>query len=243
MIMLDILKEILAENQIEINENQLKRIDAYYELLMEKNRVMDLTNITEPREVALRHMADSLFLVKCADLKGKKLIDIGTGAGFPGMPLLMYDETLDITMVDSTGKRIDFINDSMGKIGDCNKAIAITARAEDLGIDKKHREKYDFVTSRAVAPMNILAELTLPLLKVGGRFLAMKSANEEGEKELNDALFAIKTLGGKVVKTIDYQLASDCPKRRIVIVEKVKPTADAYPRKYAKIKAKPLGSK
>ena len=243
MIMLDILKEILAENQIEINENQLKRIDAYYELLMEKNRVMDLTNITEPREVALRHMADSLFLVKCADLKGKKLIDIGTGAGFPGMPLLMYDETMDITMVDSTGKRIDFINDSMGKIGDCNKAIAITARAEDLGIDKKHREKYDFVTSRAVAPMNILAELTLPLLKVGGRFLAMKSANEEGEKELNDALFAIKTLGGKVVKTIDYQLASDCPKRRIVIVEKVKPTADAYPRKYAKIKAKPLGSK
>ena len=241
--MLDTLKAILAENDIEINENQIKRIDAFYELLMEKNRVMDLTNITEPREVALRHMADSLFLLKCADFKGKKVADIGTGAGFPGMPLLMYDENLEITMVDSTGKRIDFINDTMGKIGNCNKAQAITARAEDLGIDKKHREKYDLVTSRAVAPMNILAELTLPLLKVGGKFLAMKSANEEGEKELSDALFAIKTLGGKVTDTIDYQLASDCPKRRIVIIEKVKNTADQYPRKYAKIKSKPLGSK
>lgn len=241
--MLETLKQILAENEIEINEKQLERIDAFYELLMEKNRVMDLTNITEPREVALRHMADSLFLTKCADFKGKKLIDIGTGAGFPGMPLLMADENLDITMVDSTGKRIDFINETMGKIGSCNKAIAITARAEDLGVDKKHREKYDFVTSRAVAPMNILAELTLPLLKVGGKFLAMKSANEEGEKELSDALFAIKTLGGKVAKTIDYQLASDCPKRRIVIIEKVKATADQYPRKYAKIKSKPLGAK
>ena len=241
--MLDTLKAILAENDIEINENQIKRIDAFYELLMEKNRVMDLTNITEPREVALRHMADSLFLLKCADFGGKKVADIGTGAGFPGMPLLMYDEKLDITMVDSTGKRIDFINDTMGKIGHCGKAQAITARAEDLGIDKKHREKYDLVTSRAVAPMNILAELTLPLLKVGGKFLAMKSANEEGEKELNDALFAIKTLGGKVVDSIDYQLAADCPKRRIVIIEKVKNTADQYPRKYAKIKSKPLGSK
>lgn len=241
--MLETLKQILAENEIEINEKQLERIDAFYELLMEKNRVMDLTNITEPREVALRHMADSLFLTKCADFKGKKLIDIGTGAGFPGMPLLMADENLDITMVDSTGKRIDFINETMGKIGSCDKAQAITARAEDLGVDKKHREKYDFVTSRAVAPMNILAELTLPLLKVGGKFLAMKSANEEGEKELSDALFAIKTLGGKVAKTIDYQLASDCPKRRIVIIEKVKNTADQYPRKYAKIKSKPLGAK
>ena len=241
--MLETLKVILAENEIEINEKQLERIDAFYELLMEKNRVMDLTNITEPREVALRHMADSLFLTKCADFKGKKLIDIGTGAGFPGMPLLMADENLDITMVDSTGKRIDFINETMGKIGSCDKAQAITARAEDLGVDKKHREKYDFVTSRAVAPMNILAELTLPLLKVGGKFLAMKSANEEGEKELEDALFAIKTLGGKVAQTIDYQLASDCPKRRIVIIEKVKATADQYPRKYAKIKSKPLGAK
>ena len=241
--MLETLKVILAENEIEINEKQLERIDAFYELLMEKNRVMDLTNITEPREVALRHMADSLFLTKCADFKGKKVADIGTGAGFPGMPLLMYDENLDITMVDSTGKRIDFINETMGKIGSCDKAQAITARAEDLGVDKKHREKYDFVTSRAVAPMNILAELTLPLLKVGGKFLAMKSANEEGEKELEDALFAIKTLGGKVAKTIDYQLASDCPKRRIVIIEKVKATADQYPRKYAKIKSKPLGAK
>ena len=241
--MLETLKVILAENEIEINEKQLERIDAFYELLMEKNRVMDLTNITEPREVALRHMADSLFLTKCADFKGKKVADIGTGAGFPGMPLLMADENLDITMVDSTGKRIDFINETMGKIGSCDKAQAITARAEDLGVDKKHREKYDFVTSRAVAPMNILAELTLPLLKVGGKFLAMKSANEEGEKELEDALFAIKTLGGKVAQTIDYQLASDCPKRRIVIIEKVKPTADQYPRKDAKIKSKPLGSK
>lgn len=243
MIMMEILKEILVENEINLDEKQAERIDAFYELLMEKNRVMDLTNITEPREVALRHMADSLFLLKCADFSGKKVADIGTGAGFPGMPLLMYDGGLEITMVDSTGKRIDFINETMGKIGGCDKAQAITARAEDLGVDKKHREKYDLVTSRAVAPMNILAELTLPLLKVGGKFLAMKSANEEGEKELNDALFAIKTLGGKVVKSIDYQLASDCPKRRIVIIEKVKNTADQYPRKYAKIKSKPLGTK
>ena len=201
---------------------------------------MNLTNIPEPREVAIRHMADSLFLLQCAEFNGKKVLDIGTGAGFPGVPLLLAADDLEITMLDSTQKRIDFINESIEKIGDFPKATAIAGRAEEVALLKNHREKYDIVVSRAVAPMNILCELALPFLKKGGVFLAMKSANDEGKTEVNAALGAIKVLGGKVNGEIDYSLSFDSPKRRIVTVEKIKETPSQYPRKYPKIKAKPL---
>lgn len=180
--MIDTLKAVLSRQDIDIDENQLKRMDIFYDLLMEKNRVMDLTNITEPREVALRHMADSLFLMKCAGFKGKRVIDIGTGAGFPAMPLLMYDTELDITMMDSMSKRIDFLNETMEKMGGFKNAKAVVMRAEDAAVKDEYREKYDIVVSRAVAPLNILSELCVPFLKPGGVFLAMKSDNEAGEK-------------------------------------------------------------
>lgn len=238
--MIDTLKAVLSRQDIDIDENQLKRMDIFYDLLMEKNRVMDLTNITEPREVALRHMADSLFLMKCAGFKGKRVIDIGTGAGFPAMPLLMYDTELDITMMDSMSKRIDFLNETMEKMGGFKNAKAVVMRAEDAAVKDEYREKYDIVVSRAVAPLNILSELCVPFLKPGGVFLAMKSDNEAGEKEIGEALGAIKTVGGRLTEQIDYQIASDCPKRKIVVIEKTESTPIKYPRSYAKIKAKPL---
>lgn len=238
--MIEELKKALGGIGLEITQPQLDRIEKFNDILMEKNKVMDLTNITQPREVALRHMADSLFLLKCSDFKGKRIIDIGTGAGFPGVPLLMYDDALDITMVDSTQKRIDFINQTLSDIGEHKNALAIGARAEDLGCDKKHRERYDTAVSRAVAPLNILCELCLPLVKENGVFLAMKSANEQCDEELSNALNAIRLLGGTVREQIDYQFAQDCPKRRIIVIEKTGKTPVMYPRKYAKIKAKPL---
>lgn len=241
--MLGTLRTVLGQQNIDINEEQSARIDRFYDLLMEKNRVMDLTNITEPREVALRHMADSLFLLKCADFEGKKVIDIGTGAGFPGMPLLMYDPDMDITMLDSTAKRIDFINETMDKMGGFENARAVAMRAEDGAAKAEYREQYDIVVSRAVAPLDILAELCIPFLKPGGVFLAMKSDNEAGEREIADALFAIKEVGGALDGQTDYQLAADCPKRKVVIIKKVRNTPEKYPRAYAKIKAKPLRSK
>ena len=155
MDMKETLISILNEQEININNEKLNKIDMFYDLLMEKNLVMDLTNITEPREVAIRHMADSLFLLKCAEFTGKKVLDIGTGAGFPGVPLLLAADDLEITMLDSTQKRIDFINESIEKIGNFPKATAIAGRAEEVALLKNHREKYDIVVSRAVAPMKI----------------------------------------------------------------------------------------
>ena len=238
--MLDTLKTILAEQKITLEDPAFSRMEAYYNDLMEKNRVMDLTNIIEPREVALRHFADSLFLTKCTEFKGKRVMDIGTGAGFPAMPLLCALPELKITMVDSTEKRIEFLNETIEKMACFPKAKAVSARAEDLGIDKHHREQYDIAVSRAVARLNILCELCLPLLKTGGVFLAMKSDNTECDEEVKEALSAIKTLGGRIIKTINYQFAADCPPRRILIIEKTAKTPLQYPRKYAKIKAKPL---
>lgn len=238
--MLDTLKTILQQQEVVLDADSLTRCETFYIDLMDKNLVMDLTNIIEPREVALRHFGDSLFLTKCADFAKKKVIDIGTGAGFPAMPLLCAMPDLQVTMVDSTEKRIEFLQEEVGKMATFPKAKAISARAEDLGIDKRHREQYDIAVSRAVARLNILCELCLPLVKAGGVFLAMKSDNDECDVEVAEALGAIKTLGGNIVKTINYQLAPDCPPRRIIVIKKDTKTPLHYPRKYAKIKAKPL---
>lgn len=237
--MTETLKEALTRHEIDIDSKAVERIEEFYELLMEKNRVMDLTNITEPREVALRHMADSLYILKYFNIEGKKVIDIGTGAGFPAMPLLMAVPSLEITMLDSTGKRMDFIREAIEKIGDCPNATVVTARAEELAMEPECREQYDIVLSRAVANMTALSELCLPYVKKGGLFVAMKSDNDEAAAEIKAAEKTIALMGGRILDQVNYQIDTDCPKRRLVVVEKTANTPSAFPRKYAKIKAGP----
>ncbi len=237
--MTETLKEALRRHEIDIDSKAVERIEEFYELLMEKNRVMDLTNITEPREVALRHMADSLYILKYFNIEGKKVIDIGTGAGFPAMPLLMAVPNLEITMLDSTGKRMDFIREAIKKIGDCPNATVVTARAEELAMEPQYREQYDIALSRAVANMTALSELCLPYVKKGGLFVAMKSDNDEAAAEIKAAEKTIALMGGRILDEVNYQIDTDCPKRRLVVVEKTANTPSAFPRKYAKIKAGP----
>lgn len=238
--MINYLKPVLKELGIDADDTFYERISHFERMLMEKNRVMDLTNIIEPRDVALRHMADSLYLLKCHNFSGARVVDIGTGAGFPAMPLLCYYPDLDLTMVDSTGKRMAFIDDCLKEIGAFPNSRTITARAEELGTDKDMRESFDIVTSRAVAPLNILCELCLPLLRENGVFLPLKSANEHCDREIEEAKNAIKILGAELVETHDYILSEDTPPHRVIIIRKLRKTPLQFPRKYAKIKISPL---
>jgi 16S rRNA (guanine527-N7)-methyltransferase len=194
---------------------------------------MNLTAITEEDKVARLHFADCLYLLSCCDLSGKKIIDVGCGGGFPSLPLLCAEPKLDILGLDSTAKRINFVTESAEALGVGGKFVA--ARAEEYAL--KNREKFDIATSRAVASLNVLLELTLPFLKVGGKLLAMKGMNE---LEDEDAKKALQVLGGKIVEIKTYSVGDEFPERRVVIVEKIRKTPDAYPRRYAKISAKPL---
>ena len=218
-----------------IDDQQLERIERFADILLEKNKVMNLTAVREKNEVARRHMADSLFLLKCTDLKGKKILDIGTGPGFPGMPLKLYDPTLDITMLDSTSKRIAFIEESAAQLGVSVKTMA--ARAEEVA--PKMMGKFDIVTSRAVASLDVLTELSMAFVKVGGYFMPMKSCNEASQEELDKAKHAIEFMGGKLIGTKEYSVEEGVM-RQVLIIEKVKHSPKGYPRKYAAISKKPL---
>lgn len=231
-----IVKDCLSGfDNMPIDDIQLERIERFADILLEKNKVMNLTAVREKNEVARRHMADSLFLLKCADLKGKKILDIGTGPGFPGMPLKLYDPELDITMLDSTAKRIAFINESAEQLGVTVKTMA--ARAEEVA--PRMMGKFDIVTSRAVAALDVLTELSMAFVKVGGYFMPMKSCNEASQEELEKAKHAIEFMGGKLVGTREYSVEEGVM-RQVLIIEKVRHSPKGYPRKYAAISKKPL---
>ncbi|MCX7614648.1 MAG: 16S rRNA (guanine(527)-N(7))-methyltransferase RsmG [Clostridiales bacterium] len=221
---------------IEVLPDAKERMNAFLDLLLEKNKVMNLTAVTEKGEAISRHLIDSLAVLNAADLKGKKVIDVGCGPGFPGMPLKLYDLTFNITLLDSQNKRIDFLKEASEKLG--IETDLICARAEDAAGNKSYREQFDIAVSRAVAPLNILCELALPFVKVGGMFLAMKMAG--CEKELDEASKAIKTLGGEVAGYFDYRLPLGDLSFRIIKIEKKANTPVLYPRRFNKIKAKPL---
>ena len=229
----DTIMQVCAPWGLELDESALERCEKFADLLIEKNKVMNLTAITEEDKVARLHFADCLYLLTCADLQGKKIIDVGCGGGFPSLPLLCAEPKLDILGLDSTAKRINFVTESAEALGVGGKFVA--ARAEEYAL--KNREKFDIATSRAVASLNVLLELTMPFLKVGGKLLAMKGMNE---LEDDDAKKALQVLGGKIVETKTYSVGDEFPERRVVIVEKIRKTPDAYPRRYAKISAKPL---
>ena len=233
----DIVRDGLSAWGLPAPDDALARLEAFCSLVLETNKVMNLTAVTEPDAFAVRYVLDSLSILSCADLHGKKVIDIGTGPGFPGMPLKLYDPSLDITFVDSTQKRIDFIVKSADALG--LSVTAFAARAEEL-IAKGMRANFEIVLSRAVAPLNILSELCLPYLRTGGQFLPLKSDNEAFAAELKQARRAIDVLGGTLQGTHSYTLPGVEGKKCVVLIQKTGETPAKYPRRYAKISQNPL---
>lgn len=236
MISKDFLKLKAAEIGIELSSESLDRFDKYAEMLVETNKTLNLTAITEPDEIVTKHFCDCLSLLKEVEIpQGAKLIDVGTGAGFPGVVLLIARPDLKITLMDSTNKRLVFVQSVVDALG--LNANVVHSRAEEAGKNPAFREKYDFVTARAVANMQTLSEYCLPFLKVGGLFAAMKGA--KASDELSVAKGAIKILGGQVHSAKEFNLF-DCGERSILCVKKISQTPSKYPRPSAQIAKKPL---
>lgn len=217
----------LEELQIKLDDTQVNQFIQYFEMLVEKNKVMNLTAITEFDEVIEKHFLDSLSLIKVYDLtKEVSVLDMGTGAGFPGIPLKIAFPQLQVTLADSLNKRILFLQEVIDTLG-LEKVEAIHARAEELGRNKEYREQYDLVVSRAVANLASLGEYCIPFVKLGGEFISYKSG--EIEEEVKNAKNAVFLLGGKVKEVYKFDLYEQ--KRSFVRIEKVKGTPKAYPRK------------
>lgn len=216
-------------------EDGVPSLLRYGELLTEKNKVMNLTAITDPAEIARLHFLDSAALLTLADFRGKTLVDVGTGAGFPGLPLRILEPSLRLTLLDSLGKRIDFLQEVCDDLS-LQAVTCVHARAEDFAA--AHREAFDFVTSRAVANLRVLAELCLPLVKPGGYFLAMKAVDSDAE--LAEAAAALSLLGGSAERVADYEIPGTTLRHRLIFIKKTGETPKKYPRAFAKIKKNPL---
>ncbi len=224
-----LFEEKLAALDIQLTEEQYKQFDEYYEMLVEWNKVMNLTGITEYEEVNEKHFVDSISIVKSVDMNNvKSVIDIGTGAGFPGIPLKIVFPHLKITLLDSLNKRINFLNAVIEKIG-LEDIETIHGRAEDFARKPEYREQYDLCVSRAVANLSTLSEYCLPFVKINGQFVSYKSG--EIETELKEAKTAINVLGGKTADTIKFQLPGSDISRSFVKIKKVKSTGKKFPRK------------
>ena len=225
------LREELEKNlnvlNIELKEKQVKQFYDYINLLIERNKKINLTAIIEPKEIILKHFVDSLTISKFINERST-LIDVGTGAGFPGIPLKIIRNDIDITLVDSLNKRIKFLDDVIEKLN-LNNIKAVHGRVEEIGRNKSYREKFDYATSRAVANTATLSEYLIPLINKNGKCIYMKGpdVDEELEKGKN----AINVLGGKILKKEEFKLPYSDIGRTIIIIEKIKKTPGKYPRK------------
>ncbi len=237
--MKNIIKNGLSQLNLldKVPENAAEQLARYGQLLIEKNEVMNLTAITDPDQVAKLHMLDCAALLSCADFKGKTLIDVGTGAGFPGLPLKILVPELEIVLLDSLNKRVNWLNEVIAELG-LTGIKAIHARAEEQALVKGYRDSFDFVTARAVADLRLLGEICLPYAKVGGTFLSMKSVGSD--EELQNAAHAIKFMGGRVRGSEDYTIPGTDVTHRVLFIDKVAPTLKGYPRRWAKIQKDPL---
>ncbi len=231
--MRDILRAGLAE--LGLDEAKAEPLEAFARLVLEKNRVMNLTAITDEAEFAEKHLLDSAALLRIADFAGKRVVDVGTGAGFPGVPLAILCPGAKLTLLDSTRKRVDFVSEACETLG-LSGVECVCARAEEFAAAR--RESFDLAVSRAVAAMPVLCELCLPLVKAGGQFLAMKGA--QSDEELEGAMDAVETLGGRLADVADYAIPGSGVTHRVIVIDKVSPTPKKYPRAFGQIKKKPL---
>jgi 16S rRNA (guanine527-N7)-methyltransferase len=233
------MEEIIAQGlaQLGLDASPAAALARYGELLLEKNQVMNLTAITQPEQVARLHMLDCAALLGCAELKERSLIDVGTGAGFPGLVLKLLEPSLSLTLLDSQEKRLSWLSQVCAELG-LEDITIVHARAEELTLYPIYRERFDYATARAVASMSVLSELCLPFVKVGGQFLAMKSV-DSGD-EVDAAAAAITKLGGQLEKRYDYQIPGADVRHRVILVTKLSPTPSRYPRRWSKIQKNPL---
>ena len=235
----EIFEKGLEQLRIFLNEKQIQQFIEYYEILVEWNKVMNLTAITDYEEVIAKHFLDSLALVKVCDLSGKKkVIDIGTGAGFPGIPLKIAFPELEIVLLDSLNKRIKFLNEVIEKLG-LKNIRTIHGRAEDFAKQKEYRESFDLCVSRAVANLSTLSEYCLPYVKIEGNFIPYKS--EKIDEEISQGEKAIKILGGKISQIDKFQLVDTDMERSFVVIKKEKNSPKKYPRKAGMPSKEPLG--
>ena len=225
----------LEKNNLLLNDVQKEGLHTYFHMLVEKNKVMNLTGITEEDEVYEKHFYDSILFSFELDFNEKTLIDVGTGAGFPGLVLAICYPKLNVTLLEPLAKRCNFLSEVVNALK-LKNAIVVNARAEDFV--KTSRNKFDYATARAVAKLNVLLELVMPLIKVKGQFVALKG--KMGHEEVKEATNALKLLDSKVESLQDVRLFTDNDSRVNVFIKKMKDTNLKYPRAYSKIKAKPL---
>ncbi len=232
----ELLCRVTKNFNTELDENALERLDVFAEMLVETNKSFNLTAITQPDEVSLKHFADCLAIFKFVDFpENSSVIDVGTGAGFPGLVLLMARPDLKVTLLDSTKKKLGFIENVLKETG--LNAQLLHARAEEAGKMPEYREKFDFAAARAVANLCSLSEYCLPFVKVGGKFVSMKSASSD--EEFLQAKKAVGLLGGEFCGDYLFDLAENLP-RRIFTVKKISQTPTKYPRPSAKIAKSPI---
>lgn len=239
MIFKDFEEKIIEETQkisIKLDKNQIEKFYTYMKILIDWNKKINLTAITDEEDILVKHFVDSLTIQRYLG-KASNIIDVGTGAGFPGIPIKILNPDLDVVLVDSLNKRINFLVEVIKELNLDNIDV-IHSRAEDLGQNKKYRESFDIVTSRAVANMTVLSEYLLPLVKVNGKCICMKGS--EIEKELEDSKYAIKLLGGKIDKIDTLEISNEKIKRNIILINKLKNTPNTYPRKAGIPSKKPI---
>ncbi|MCR5350347.1 MAG: 16S rRNA (guanine(527)-N(7))-methyltransferase RsmG [Acholeplasmatales bacterium] len=229
-------KDETSKLNIDLTPQMENKFSLYYENLIRVNSYMNLTSITSLDEVYIKHFYDSLTILKALESKTNiTLCDVGSGAGFPSIPLAIVRDDISVTIIDALNKRINFLNELKDTLG-LNNVSALHKRAEDYV--KEARSSFDIVCARAVARLNVLCELCLPLTKIGGCFIAMKG--DKGKEELDEAYKAIEILGGKVKEVISLDLPNDSGYREIIVIEKIKECNFKYPRQFAKIKERPL---
>ena len=226
---MNILTDGLRKLDISYNDIQIDLVNRFYEMLIERNKVMNLTRITDKKEFYEKHILDSLLVCKINDLRNKKIIDIGTGAGFPGIPVKIFFPETDMVLLDSLNKRLVFIDDVINELH-LESVITVHGRAEELGHDKRFRESFDIVLSRAVADLSVLSELCIPFVKVNGLFISYKSSDTD--EEILNAENAIHILSGSAAEVINIKIPNSDISRRFVKIKKTYPRKPGTPARY-----------
>lgn len=233
----ELLKEGAKEYSISLSSMQIDKFSQYARLLAEWNEKINLTAITDPEGIVIKHFLDSLSIAQFIPDETKTLIDVGTGAGFPGIPLKIIRDNLKVTLLDSLDKRVRFLNEISNNLI-LKDIVSVHGRAEDFGVDKKYRERFDFVTARAVANLPVLLEYCLPFVNIGGMFIAMKGP--DGKEELKESQKALEILGGEIEDVKIFTLPNSDIERYVILIKKCRHTPTNYPRKSGKPTKQPI---